>query len=489
MASSESVAAIETIRSQLSTVYDAIMGDTKRVMLHAFENNLILYARHGCELEEYSAHLNRLYEIAFPPLNTAAGEDVSFIRRIHDAVSPLPYPSGYSVSPHWDRISKTFPRMALLLHDLRYVVYSGQGPHSGFDHRIDHNTAEITGVINYKAQIVKQDYDVDLFDSSERDALEESAYSIPTSVVEVRGRKYSSMFLTHYQQFKRIEKNIGRENIRRVMEIGGGYGGLARIFGGLIDDMQYVIIDLMGSLVFSYAFLRLNFPDAQIVVVDSADPNPAALAQAAFILVPVQFVQTVKHLPFDVVINTGSLQEMNQPTVDFFMNYIENELDAKYFYSFNYFLTLKQKHRETSGHDDPNLPNLICPNVSSKWVSVFARLNTPGLVFDNHSRNYLEILLKKDSAAQPEQRAVWHLAKAQQHAVMTDGWFHHALSAVLAVKNPIYIQHFLDGVRLFMTSECSIPNFTFDPKTAPDTKTVQNAYDNLGEVRYLRALL
>ena len=319
--------------------------------------------------------------------------------------------------------------------------------------------------------------------------MEESVYAIPSSVRAFADKKYSTIFLTHLQFFERIEKLVGKQSLRRVMEIGGGYGALARVFHGSVPGLQYVIVDLMSSIVFSYTFLRLNFPIARILIVDTNAPDPAAVAQADFILAPVQFMQAIKDLSYDVVINTCSLQEMNQSTADLLMDYIENTISPRYFYSFNYFLTPKQYLTETSGLDDPGQTNFICPRIDSKWRTIFSSLNTPGITLDCAGRNWLEILLQRDHESRPEDRAEWHFQEAKKYVMMSPPWFHHALAAVLSSKEAAHIHQFLDGVWQFMLSDGPIPNHIFKWEYASDPGNRQRYYYQLGEVLYLQSFL
>jgi SAM-dependent methyltransferase len=82
----------------------------------------------------------------------------------------------------------------------------------------------------------------------------------------------------------------------RVLEIGGGYGGLAYHISRVARDIEYVIVDLPESLAYSAIYLTVVAPETKWVFL----PN-------------YRWRELVGH--FDLVINTLSFSEMTEPQV------------------------------------------------------------------------------------------------------------------------------------------------------------------------------
>lgn len=102
----------------------------------------------------------------------------------------------------------------------------------------------------------------------------------------------------------------------RILEIGGGYGGLAHYIKRLIPNSRYVIIDLPESLMYSAPYLSVLFAGEQNLI---AADHQALIdpGSPGFTFVSNHLALAVKHsgLDFDLAINTLSLSEMNEDQV------------------------------------------------------------------------------------------------------------------------------------------------------------------------------
>ncbi|WP_161973704.1 putative sugar O-methyltransferase [Hwanghaeella grinnelliae] len=109
------------------------------------------------------------------------------------------------------------------------------------------------------------------------------------------------------------------EQTRRhvVVEIGGGFGGIAYILKRALPNLHYVIVDLPSSLAFSAAYLSATRPDARIAFFDgrseaNLDKNDD------FLFVPhyawSDIVECLQHA--DLGLNTLSFAEMTEAQVD-----------------------------------------------------------------------------------------------------------------------------------------------------------------------------
>ena len=54
-----------------------------------------------------------------------------------------------------------------------------------------------------------------------------------------------------------------------ILEIGGGYGGIAHHLSNILGNVVYVIVDLPETLLFSAAYLSLHNPDKRVYVYNS----------------------------------------------------------------------------------------------------------------------------------------------------------------------------------------------------------------------------
>jgi hypothetical protein len=123
-----------------------------------------------------------------------------------------------------------------------------------------------------------------------------------------------------------------------VLEIGGGYGGLAHHLSNICRNATYIIIDLPETLLFSASYLSLLDHQKKIYIYDRND-FPELIQSGAvecydFILLPNYKLNSLTHLRFDLVINVASLQEMRTSQAEAYLDFIR-ETCRGVFYSYN----------------------------------------------------------------------------------------------------------------------------------------------------------
>lgn len=91
----------------------------------------------------------------------------------------------------------------------------------------------------------------------------------------------------------------------RILEIGGGYGALARSLSQMVGAKEYVICDLPESLLFSGLYLTLSEAGPVQVTGDAYRPTNK------FVLLPNYKLHLLSG-HFDLVINTISMSEMTE---------------------------------------------------------------------------------------------------------------------------------------------------------------------------------
>ncbi|NQV55746.1 MAG: putative sugar O-methyltransferase [Rhodospirillales bacterium] len=117
-----------------------------------------------------------------------------------------------------------------------------------------------------------------------------------------------------------LNERMGQAGAIRIIEIGGGYGGLAyhlmKLFG---EKLRYAIIDIPESLAFSSVYLETLFPDLDNRFELDA---PFGLAAApGFSFVPNTIYSGIElDGPVDLVINTLSLSEMSDAQIHDYCN-------------------------------------------------------------------------------------------------------------------------------------------------------------------------
>jgi hypothetical protein len=124
-----------------------------------------------------------------------------------------------------------------------------------------------------------------------------------------------------------------------IVELGAGTGHLARVLTLAFGTANYVIFDIPETLFFSFLFLRLNFPEAKTLYVNSSDRlSKEELARYDFVFVPTLFADAVLDGSFDLFVNTASLGEMRNEVIRHWMDFVQNRLDVQHLFTLNRYL-------------------------------------------------------------------------------------------------------------------------------------------------------
>jgi hypothetical protein len=121
----------------------------------------------------------------------------------------------------------------------------------------------------------------------------------------------------------------------RVIEIGGGYGGLALHLSRIFQTSRYFLVDLPETLVFSASYLILQAPAKRLYLYDPGDPLDAEnLTGFDFVLLPDYRLDALTGFEFDLAINVASMQEMRVDQVERYLDFIRRTCRGV-FYSCN----------------------------------------------------------------------------------------------------------------------------------------------------------
>jgi hypothetical protein len=198
----------------------------------------------------------------------------------------------------------------------------------------------------------------------------ESPLSQPDTLCVVNGRLVSSAL---YNLIIHTMRCVSCSKPACVMEIGGGYGAPGRVWltNNLHRPDTYIDVDLPESLFYAEIFLRANFPDIQVTYIHSPNDlnnmqNTANNSTPHIILCPASRIDLLSDYPIDLLVNTGSMQEMT----DNFVVYYNEWLDAcrcPLFYSANYFAQRIDSLLEGM--------NYCAPCSGDSWETVFRQLH------------------------------------------------------------------------------------------------------------------
>ncbi len=115
---------------------------------------------------------------------------------------------------------------------------------------------------------------------------------------------YSMNTIEHLYYLARLIRNTEPSPPRSMIELGGGFGNLARLVRLLSPNATYVDVDYPETLALVHLNLRLNFPDLPIVVhTTTADITPNAVN-----LLPIWLLPQLDYQP-DVFLSTFALSE------------------------------------------------------------------------------------------------------------------------------------------------------------------------------------
>jgi len=117
----------------------------------------------------------------------------------------------------------------------------------------------------------------------------------------------------------------------RILEIGGGYGGLAYHLMNLIPEARYVIVDIPESLLFSSIYLSTLWEGKDNVLITPDCAQDLGKDTAGFTFLPNFLFDDccAAGLEFDLVINTLSMSEMTEPQVRYYAEGIRRLLDRR----------------------------------------------------------------------------------------------------------------------------------------------------------------
>ncbi len=241
------------------------------------------------------------------------------------------------------------------------------------------------------------------------DKFSDSKVSIPSTMAVLdEGPLISDMLYFHISYI--LAALSYRSDFDTVCEIGGGYGGPARLWltNPIRPLRNYTIVDLPESLFYAEVFLRAACPDHKIVY--CREPRDFTnTAERTIYLVPIHLAKLTCTMQFDLITNTGSLAELSDEWVHFWSRWVDTQR-CNLFYSHNYFGIPVGKLFESR--------NIVAPITPAGWRVGSLRTNPPLMLLQSSERNVLEVFLFR-SGLSANKRWPYDAMKLQQPEKMS----------------------------------------------------------------------
>jgi putative sugar O-methyltransferase len=126
---------------------------------------------------------------------------------------------------------------------------------------------------------------------------------------------------------------LSRDRPHQILEIGGGYGGLAAVCMAYNPRISYALCDLEETMFFQAVHLANRFGLASLELCESELPSGEALSPGRFYLLPQNRAGSLTSAAVELVVNQQSFQEMTREQVQAYCALIRKA--ARYLYSCN----------------------------------------------------------------------------------------------------------------------------------------------------------
>ena len=115
------------------------------------------------------------------------------------------------------------------------------------------------------------------------------------------------------------------ETPTRVLDIGGGYGGLVGKLARLFPSSKFSLIDTPEGNLLQAFYLHKLFPDSDISITSQSLESLNGF-DAKFSILPIRQFDLLFNFEWDVIINTRSMQEMDPEDITLYFDLIQKKL-------------------------------------------------------------------------------------------------------------------------------------------------------------------
>jgi hypothetical protein len=139
---------------------------------------------------------------------------------------------------------------------------------------------------------------------------------------EMDGRLIVEPSLEYHAQAQRIRDLVADVEHPVVLEIGGGFGGLARQIFRQIPGVRYIGLDLPENVVIQSWYLKRSRPDLRIAINQPEEANNLDHGNFDAAILPNWELPKLQLNRLNVVVNVRSFGEMNQSTLQAYFSEI-----------------------------------------------------------------------------------------------------------------------------------------------------------------------
>jgi len=218
--------------------------------------------------------------------------------------------------------------------------------------------------------------------------LSESLIGKPIDYYNFNSQNYSRSFLNYLLGLNFLKNTVNTENIRTVLEIGGGYGTLGEIVLKSSSDFFYVNVDIPPVAAVSSYYLSEVFGKENVLLYDESrnldviDIEALKKKYKCIVLCPWQLPKLKG--TFDLFVNFLSFQEMEPHIVENYIS-IAEKLTSKYVLLRN---SQSGKIVSKSGSDIGVIEQTKTENMY-KMFKAFSLVQKDHVVYGQHSNNFV----------------------------------------------------------------------------------------------------
>lgn len=124
-----------------------------------------------------------------------------------------------------------------------------------------------------------------------------------------------SEYLHYYSHL--INKLLINKTTRKyIVELGGGYGGLAYFLNKNVTNLTFIDFDLPENMALTAYYLLSSFPEKKVLLFGEADLNETIINDYDIILMPNFELSKLPTNTIDLIFNSYSLAEMTSETIN-----------------------------------------------------------------------------------------------------------------------------------------------------------------------------
>ena len=174
---------------------------------------------------------------------------------------------------------------------------------------------------------------------------EESPLLADDICLEMEGHRVTTDLMRRLTHLTYIEAKLSLPEKATILEVGAGYGALARVLKTVRPGCTYIIIDLPETLYYSAGFLSSSFPDAKVFLGDQETIKGFSqddLSSFDFVFLPIGLEHHLEDLECDLFLNTHSLGEIPPEISRYWFDFFQNRINTRQYFTVNRFLNRRK---------------------------------------------------------------------------------------------------------------------------------------------------